>query len=101
MQQGKRVRASDLDVRGIASPLDCIRVGLIVPLHGHSAVERNKLKRRLRELVRQELLHQKAAADVVIRCRPSAYMRNYDTLRLQIVRIRETIVEQFGGGGGT
>lgn len=99
MQKGKRVRASDLDVRGIASPLDCIRVGLIVPLHGQTAVKRNRLKRRLRELVRQELLPQEASADVVIRCRSSAYNRNFTDLHREILRVREAIVEEYGRGG--
>jgi ribonuclease P protein component len=62
---------------------------------------RNKLKRRLRELVRQELLPQSARADVVIRCRPGAYARDYDALRLQIAQVRDAIVEQFGPGSNS
>ena len=45
-----------LDVRVLASPLALSRIGIVVPRHQHSAVDRNRLKRRLRELARLELL---------------------------------------------
>lgn len=38
------------------SPLPHARVGFVVPKYGHSSVDRNRLKRRLRELVRTRLL---------------------------------------------
>ena len=49
------------------------RVGLIVPRHRQTAVARNQVKRRLRELSRTRLLPLDLAADVVIRIRPEAY----------------------------
>ena len=61
-----------LDVRVLASPLAFPRVGIVVPRHKHSAVDRNRLKRRLRELVRLELLpvlRAASALDVAIRAR--------------------------------
>jgi len=58
---------------------------VIVPRYGHSAVDRNKVKRRLRDLARTELLPALVASplalDVVIRAAPSAYGASYDTLR--------------------
>ena len=98
LQQGKRVRASDLDVRCLASPLEHVRVGLIVPLHGRSAVRRNQLKRRLRELVRTHMLSTPASVDVVLRCRPSAYERKFEELKAQIEEITTSIAERFGAG---
>jgi len=71
--KGKRVRTEHLEVRFLASPLRHPRVGFVVPLFGHSAVERNRLKRQLREIVRTELLETLPAADVVIRVQPNAY----------------------------
>ena len=55
-QTGRRWRTEHLDVRASASPLSFARSGLVVPKHGKTAVERNKLKRRLRELVRTMIL---------------------------------------------
>ena len=57
----------------IASLLSFPRVGFIVPRYGRTAVERNRLKRRLREIVRTRLLPELPAVDLVIRTRPSAY----------------------------
>jgi len=86
--QGKRVRTAQLEVRYLASPFLHARIGVIVPRYGHTAVDRNKVKRRLRDLVRTELLPSLAASllalDVVIRAAPSAYAASYDTLRTAV-----------------
>ena len=55
-----------------------------MPRYGHSAVDRNKVKRRLRDLARTELLPSLGALDVVLRAAPSAYAASYDTLRLAV-----------------
>lgn len=52
-----------------------------MPRYSHSAVERNLVKRRLRELIRTELLPSMEALDVVVRAAPSAYKADFDTLR--------------------
>ena len=75
------MRTAQLEVRYLASPLLHARVGIIVPRYGHTAVDRNVVKRRLRDLVRTELLPTLAVLDVVIRAAPSAYAASYDTLR--------------------
>jgi len=94
-----------LEVRAIASPLAssperCTRVGLVVPRFRQSAVARNRLKRRLRELVRAHLLPTELAADVVIRIRPDAYRasfsdlgRDVDHAVAQLTRWRTTVQE--------
>jgi ribonuclease P protein component len=71
---------------------------LIVPRFRHSAVERNQLKRRLRELSRTRLLLADVAADVVIRIRPDAYRATFSELAtdidraiVQLVRWRPTV----------
>jgi ribonuclease P protein component len=63
---------------------NCTRVGLIVPRFRHTAVARNRLKRRLRELSRTRLLPSGIAVDVVIRIRPEAYRADYAELTAQI-----------------
>lgn len=85
--QGKRIRTAQFEVRYIASPLHRPRVGVIVPRFGHTAVARNALKRRLRELARIELLPVMPAVDAVIRALPSAYGVSFDTLRTAVQRI--------------
>jgi ribonuclease P protein component len=62
------------------SRLDHPRVGFVVPKHGRSAVERNRLKRRLRELVRTAILPTLPIIDMVVHARPSAYRLSFDEL---------------------
>jgi ribonuclease P protein component len=83
-----------LDVRVLASPLGLSRIGIVVPRHQHSAVDRNKLKRRLRELARVELLPSvrgTAAIDIAIRARREAYTANMEALRADVNSIRARV----------
>jgi ribonuclease P protein component len=74
------VRAAHLELRVAASPLSYARVGFIVPKHGRNGVDRNRLKRRLRELVRLTVLPTLTPVDVVIRTLPSAYLQSWTVL---------------------
>ena len=51
------------------------RMGLIVPRYQSSAVARNRVRRRLREIWRLELQPHQPAWDLVIRARREAYAR--------------------------
>ena len=64
------------------------RMGLIVPKFRSSAVARNRLRRRLREIWRVELQPQQPAWDLVIRARREAYGAGFNALRNQIVAWR-------------
>ena len=83
-QRGKRSRTAHLDVFDSASPVAHPRVGIIVPKHRRNSVERNKLKRRLREVLRLEvlprLISHEAPVDVLVRARREAYNATYDQL---------------------
>lgn len=118
-QKGKRVRTTSMDVRAIASlgvstnashgssaaadsaggtgrPAVPGRVGIIVPKYGHSSVERNKVKRRLRELVRIEVLPVLPAVDAVVRVFPNAYARTFDQLREEVRKWSQQLVTGRG-----
>jgi ribonuclease P protein component len=96
--KGRRVRALDLDVRWLASPSNVMRAGVIVPRYGHTAVVRNKLKRRLRELVRSCLLPMNLPLDVVVRARPTAYERTFSQLHGQVEQIQLGLQTQQADG---
>jgi ribonuclease P protein component len=84
-----------LDVRAIASPLGHPRVGVVVPRYSGSAVDRNRLKRRLRELVRTRLLPAAPSVDVVIRARPDAYAASFDALEADVARAAAQLPRLF------
>jgi ribonuclease P protein component len=64
------------------SPLPGARVGLIVPRLGHTAVERNRLKRRLRELIAMENFP--PGLDVVLVAGHTAYDLPFSDLRSKV-----------------
>lgn len=112
MREGKRIRTAHIEVRVVASPLtrsspslkyEGLRVGLIVPRFKHSAVARNRLKRRLRELTRVQMLSARIMVDLVIRIRPEAYSATFDQLTsdvlhaMQLLRQWQVVVVEESG----
>ena len=84
LELGKRTRTPHLEVFVGGAPGSCSRLGLIVPKHGRRVVDRNLLKRRLREIGRRQILPELDAtgrcADVLIRARGRAYGIDFDSL---------------------
>lgn len=71
-----------------SSPASFPRLGVIVPKHRHRIVERNRLKRRLREAGRRVLLpalrEEQRPLDVLVRARPEAYGAGWEALHTEI-----------------
>lgn len=76
-----------------ASPAAFPRLGVIVPKHRHEIVERNRVKRHLREIGRTVLLPELRRSgrvlDVLIRARREAYGAGWDELRVEIQGLAE------------
>lgn len=89
-REGKRVRTPVLEVRVLASLLRHHRIGIVVPRHKHSAVDRNRLKRRLRELTRARWVaewREMPAMDVVLYALPPAYAADFAALHEQVAQL--------------
>ena len=69
-----------LEARASASLLLHPRVGIVVPKHRRKIVDRNLVKRRLREIVRTRLLPGLANVDLLIRAKPEAYGSTFEQL---------------------
>ena len=78
-----------------SSPVPYPRLGLVVPRHKRTAVLRNRLKRRLREIGRTEILPRLQSAgrplDVMLRARPEAYGASFAELRAELVQLTEAL----------
>ena len=99
LRRGTRKRTPALDVYlldpagngpgGSGEP----RVGWIVPKLGHGSVERNRLKRRLREIARRGVLGRLReagwGADVLVRARRAGYRATYQELEVQWMNVVE------------
>ena len=81
------MRARLLDVRQLPGTTSFMRVAIVVPKLGFTAVRRNKLKRRLRELTRSHLWPLALSSDIVLRTKRDAYDASFDQLRDDIVRV--------------
>lgn len=88
-RRGKRSKTASLDVFDSASPAGFSRIGWVVPLHRHKVVERNRLKRRLREIARLDLLPMLdelgLERDVLLRARREAYDAEFSNLRDELI----------------
>ena len=78
----------------MASPLSHPRVGLVVPKRGRTAVDRNRVKRRLRELARLHVLPELSGVDLVIRVRDEAYDAAFADLHRDLLQAVQR-VERF------
>jgi ribonuclease P protein component len=83
-EQGQRRRAAHLDLAWQSNTKGHPRVGIIVPRHSQSAVARNRLRRRLREILRRDALSRLPAIDVVVRARRGAYAAPFAVLRAEL-----------------
>ena len=68
------------------------RLGLIVPKFGATAVARNRLRRRLKEIWRREVQPVQPAWDLIIRIRREAYAAAFADLRRQLLGWRDAVI---------
>jgi len=94
-REGGVVRRRFLDLRFLQKPGAPLQLGVTIPKKVGKAVERNRLRRRIREFVR---LQQKDlfAGDVVVHCRPGAAELAAGTLRQELDGLWSTLRRHSG-----
>ena len=90
-ETGRRRRTPLLELAWRHNSLGHARIGLIVPRFGGSAVARNRVRRRLREIARRDVLHQLPPIDLVIRANRSAYAASFAALRAELTAAAGTL----------
>lgn len=68
---------------------------MIVRKEGQTAADRNRVKRRLRELVRLYLLPVGGSIDVVFRTRDEAYAASFEELRIDLVEVVKRLTQDL------
>lgn len=74
-----------------ASLLVYCRVAVIVAKSGHTIVERNRLRRRLRDLARVHLLPGCIGVDMIVRALPEAYSVDFRQLGMEVDEIKREL----------
>ncbi len=68
---------------------------MIVPRHGHTIVERNRVRRRLLEVARTEwmpeMLTRRLEVDFILKAKPAAYEATYVGLRDSLISALEVL----------
>lgn len=62
-----------------------------MPRHQSSAARRNRLRRRLREILRRDVLEHLPPVDLVVRAKRSAYAASFAVLRAELTAAVETL----------
>ena len=78
--RASRARGPALELYRRPAAADHARATCITPKHGRSGVDRNRLRRRIKELMRAVLLSRGEQHDWLVRTRPAAYDRSYAEL---------------------
>lgn len=85
-ETGRRIRMRHFDIAWRPNPQGHARVGIVVPRYGHSAVARNRLRRRVREILRKRAA-ELPTVDVVVRTKPGAYAASFAALRAELADV--------------
>jgi ribonuclease P protein component len=80
-KEGERVRTPHLELAWRLRRVGGPRAAIVVPRYHYSAVARNRLRRRLREIVRREVLPALGPVDLVVRAKRDAYAAPFAVLR--------------------
>jgi ribonuclease P protein component len=83
---GRRVRTVHFDISWRPNLRARARAAIIVPRYQHTAVARNRLRRRLREILRRGMLAQLPSIDVVVRAKRAAYTAPFAVLRAELAQ---------------
>jgi ribonuclease P protein component len=81
---GARARGPALELYRRPAAGRIARATCITPKHGRSGVERNRLRRRIKELMREILLSRGETEDWLVRTRPAAYDLSHAELRTML-----------------
>ncbi len=78
------MRTSHLDLAWRPNPMGHPRLAVVVPRFQFTAVARNRLRRRVKEILRRDALPSLPAVDLVVRPKRTAYAVSFATLRAEL-----------------
>ncbi len=89
--EGRRRRTAHLEMVWSDNAVGHPRLGLVVPRFQATAVARNRLRRRLKEVWRREVHSRQPSWDLLIRARREAYAASFPELREELLAWRDAV----------
>jgi ribonuclease P protein component len=87
-QQGEFYRGHYFNLKWIENNLDCSRFGIVVSLKvDKKAVARNKIKRRLRAMIRENLGQIVSGYDFLILTKNNIKLLSYAEIKIELFRV--------------
>ena len=83
-EEGRRWRTAHLELAWRPNQAGHPRVAVVVPRFQFTAVARNRLRRRLREVLRREAIARLPPVDLVVRTKRAAYAAPAPVLRAEL-----------------
>jgi ribonuclease P protein component len=84
LEGGRRKRLGHLEVLWMDNSTGHPRLGLMVPRFQFTAVARNRIRRRLKEIWRRSIAPEIGSVDLIVRARPGAYRATFDQLTREL-----------------
>jgi ribonuclease P protein component len=97
VRSGSRHRSKTLHISWLPNGLKHPRLGVVVPRFSNTAVARNRLRRRLRELSRRCLMPSLRPIDLVIKPRTNAYLATFTELAVELEQWLSSFTESHAG----
>lgn len=89
LRAASRARGPALDLHWRPAAGSVSRAACTTPKFGHTSVERNRLRRRLKSLIDEILLDPGVPFDWLVRARPPAYEMDFTGLRAALGELAE------------
>ncbi|HVH08266.1 MAG TPA: ribonuclease P protein component [Gemmatimonadales bacterium] len=86
-EHGRRLRTAHLDLAWRPRAAASARTGLVVPRFHHSVVSRNRLRRRLKEILRRHVQPRLSAVDLVVHAKRAAYGASFAALCAELADV--------------
>ncbi len=86
IRSGCRYRTPRIHISWRPNKLGHPRLGIVVPRYGKRAIDRNRVRRRVREISRRRILPSVHGIDLVVRSRPEAYNATFGELMVDLDR---------------
>jgi ribonuclease P protein component len=97
MREGRRSRTRKIEFFWRPNELGHPRLGVVVPRYKTTAVARNRLRRRLREVLRRRIVSRMPPVDLVLRARPHAYEARFAGLTTDLEQWLLSISDRHPG----